>query len=170
MTSQSALEPTEHDPTVRALLQDAAPALLQFARRLCGQPADAADIVQETLARAWRLRASFDPAGNGAAWLRTIAFRVHCDQRAQRQRQPTLPEPDGHPARADGDRVALRDELQHSLKSLTGIERAVLLGFHRDGHSLERLAQQHAMPVNTVKSHLHRARRRLRPLTDTDPS
>ena len=41
-------------------------------------------------------------------------------------------------------------------------EREVLLRFHRDEASVEEIARQLPMPAGTVKSHLHRARARLR--------
>jgi RNA polymerase sigma-70 factor (ECF subfamily) len=55
----------------------------------------------------------------------------------------------------------LRDELEHALRLLDPLERTLLLGFHRDGMTLKELASTHGLPLNTIKSHLHRARRKL---------
>lgn len=149
------------DPAFAAMLQRATPTLRGFVRRLAASDADADDVLQETLTKVWRLRASFDPNHDGEAWLRQAAFRTFCDHRRRRQRQCTRSfeqEPTAPAVPCDAE---LRDEVQRRLRDLPTVERELLLGFHRDGLSLNELAVRHALPVNTVKSHLHRARRRL---------
>jgi RNA polymerase sigma-70 factor (ECF subfamily) len=156
--------PTEAFETrFAALLQQHRERLLGFLRRLCGANTDAEDVLQETLAKVWRLRASFDPEGNAEGWLLQAAFRTFCDHRARRRRvvDGSATEPDALPAPSAPCPVELRDEVARSLAALPAIERELLLGFHRDGLSLRELAERHALPVNTVKSHLHRARQRL---------
>lgn len=156
--------PTEAFETrFAALLQQHRDRLLGFLRRLCGASADAEDVLQETLAKVWRLRASFDPDGNAEGWLLQAAFRTFCDHRARRRRAVagSVTEPDALPAPSAPCPVELRDEVVRTLAALPEIERELVLGFHRDGLSLRELAERHALPVNTVKSHLHRARARL---------
>ena len=156
--------PTEAFETrFAALLQQHRERLLGFLRRLCVADADAEDVLQETLAKVWRLRASFDPDGNAEGWLLQAAFRTFCDHRARRRRAVpgSATEPDALPAPSGPCAVELRDEVARTLAALPAIERELLLGFHRDGLSLRELAERHALPVNTVKSHLHRARQRL---------
>lgn len=156
--------PTEAFETrFAALLQQHRERLFGFLRRLSGADADAEDVLQETLAKVWRLRASFDPDGNAEGWLLQAAFRTFCDHRARRRRAVpgSTTEPDALPAPSAPCAVELRDEVVRTLAALPAIERELLLGFHRDGLSLRELAERHALPVNTVKSHLHRARARL---------
>lgn len=163
---------TIDDATFTALLQRATPQLQSFVRRLCGTGAhaDADDVVQEALARAWRHRTSFDPGLDrqlpgshlGGAWLQRLAFRVFCDYRSHKKRQPCASdEVHREAAPAKPCQTELRDEVAHRLGGLPEIERALLLGFHRDELSLRELADRHNLPVNTIKSHLHRARQRL---------
>ncbi len=143
-------------------LEEVRPRVLAFARRLCASRADADDVMQETMERAWRYRESWDPAANPEGWILRAAFHAFVDQRRRRQRDP-------RPADATPEQAAprqacpveVRDEIDTALRALDQIERAVLLGFHRDGLSLRELAARHAMPLNTIKSHLHRARRKL---------
>lgn len=154
------------DANFTALLQLATPKLHSFVRRLVGNAADAEDVLQEALGRAWRLRHSFDAnrdRNNGAkAWLQRIAFRVFCDLRNQRQRLPSDSDSiHHHPAPDAPCPTELRDEVAHRLQALPEIERNLLLGFHSRELSLRELAAQHNLPINTVKSHLHRARQRL---------
>ncbi len=160
--SPGTLQRTVDDAEFAAFLQSAEPAARQFLRRLCASVADADDVLQETMAKVWRLRASFDGRQNGEAWLLQAAFRCFCDQRRGQQRQPrpaadlmlgltTRP-----PCLAE-----LRDELEQRLAVLEPSARALLLAFHRDGRTVQQLAVAHDLPVNTVKSMLHRARLRL---------
>lgn len=170
---------TIDDPTFTALLQRSTPKLHDFVRRLVGQNADADDVLQEALARAWRLRGSFDTnrgsAGSGddraRAWLNRIAFRVFCDLRDQKKRQPGgIDQVDLHPAQRTPCTTELRDEVSYRLQGLPEIERILLLGFHQNELSLRELATRHGLPVNTVKSHLHRARQRLQATRNGRPS
>jgi RNA polymerase sigma-70 factor (ECF subfamily) len=150
------------DRPLTDLLQQARPRLLGFLRRLCG--ADAEDVLQETLAKVWRLRGGFDPSRGGIGWLLQAAFRCFCDHRERQRRQPRAAaahEVATASARETTCPIELQDELQRCLATLPPLERDLLLGFHAHGQSLRELAAEHRLPVNTVKSHLHRARARL---------
>ena len=159
MPAAAVQQPT--DTLFAAFLQQQIPELRVFVRRLCREPADVDDILQETLAKVWRLRGGFDATQNGRAWLQRAAFRCFCDHRRRRDAAPEPLDAAATPAVARADAHELADELQHRLQRVTALERALLLGFHRDGHSLRELADRHGLPVNTVKSQLHRARLRL---------
>jgi RNA polymerase sigma-70 factor (ECF subfamily) len=149
------------DATFTAFLQRAMPAVRHLLARLCSN-ADAEDVLQETLAKVWRLRASFDARQNGDAWLAQAAFRCFCDHKKRLRARPAATS-DAATAQAPAVpcRTELRDELHHRLRALAPLPRALLLGFHAEGCSLEELAARHGLPLNTVKSHLHRARLRL---------
>jgi RNA polymerase sigma-70 factor (ECF subfamily) len=149
------------DATFTDFLQRAMPAVRRLVDRLCGNEADAEDVVQETLAKVWRLRASFDAARNGDAWLLQAAFRCFCDLRKRARTSPATTDAAATPAPAAPCLLELRDEVRHRLQALDPLPRALLLGFHGEGCSLHELAARHGLPVNTVKSHLHRARLRL---------
>lgn len=157
-----AVQPPIDDATFTDLLQRAMPAVRQFLVRLCGSQADADDLLQETMAKVWRLRASFDPARNGDAWLMQAAFRCFCDHRRRRRAdRPSTGHSAATPAPSVPCPTELRDEVQHRLQALEPLAQALLLGFHAEGLSLKELATRHALSLNTVKSHLHRARLRL---------
>ena len=164
--------PSTTETALRQLLERGEGRLRAFVGDLCrggrSRPGsgrcDPDDVVQEAMARAWRYRESLDPNQDGLPWLLRIAFRVYLDQRAARPRPTTLEDAPEPPCPAPGaERTANgRDAVQALLADLKPIERAVLVGFHRDGDSLRDLATRHRLPVNTIKSHLHRARRTLR--------
>ncbi|MEQ1631824.1 MAG: RNA polymerase sigma factor [Planctomycetota bacterium] len=153
---------TAFDAAFASLLARSRPRLLHFLQRLCAQ--DAEDLLQETLAKVWRLRASFHENGNGEAWLLQAAFRTFCDHRARSKTRAAVA------AQADVEQLTapmracsleLRDEVAARLQALLPIERELLLAFHGHSVSLKDLAARHGLPLNTVKSHLHRARARL---------
>jgi RNA polymerase sigma-70 factor (ECF subfamily) len=162
MAAASVTSDQTADATFAAFLQAAQPRVLQFLARVC--PGDAEDVLQETLAKVWRLRASFDPSQNGEAWLLQAAFRSFCDHRARTRRQAVLVD-DKAVAELEAPRIAcgleLRDEVESRLQSLPPLERVLLVAFHGHGRSLKDLAARHGLPLNTIKSHLHRARARL---------
>ena len=157
-------------PSVEGRLVDELPPLRRFLRRLTGQGADADDLEQEVVARALRYRHAFDPGRALGPWLRRTAFRAFLDQRERDSRAPA----------ALGDEHALvapaRDELEapdyvrHLLDRLAPLERAALVRFHQRGESVREIAHALDLPEGTVKSHLHRARRRLAALDPEEGS
>lgn len=135
------------------------------ARRVPGLEPE--DLVQEVVARALGHRASFDRRRALWPWLRRVAERVVLDQRAARTRAPaaaTGAEPCAREAPGGSDpaeRCDAREEIAHLLARLPREEREVLVRFHQRGESIRAIAKALDRPEGTVKSHLHRARRRL---------
>ena len=101
-------------------------------------------------------------------WLRRVALRVWLDLLRKSRRGPRRAEGAEVELVATGDAVAeharalaAREELDRLLARLAPLEREVLERFHRAGHSIARIAVELELAEGTVKSHLHRARRRL---------
>ncbi len=67
----------------------------------------------------------------------------------------------GAPGGADSGERA-RDDLQRALSGLSPEQREILILFHQQDWPIWLIAQHLNMPEGTVKSHLHRGRRRLR--------
>jgi len=138
-----------------------APALLRFAARLCGS-SDADDIVQTTFERAARAAATFDHRSTSArSWLFGIAARV-----AKERRRSTV-----RFARAmfrldtRGTHVPsgeARSDLQKGLARLSEAKRVVLLLAEVEGFTCEEIAVVLDVPVGTVWTRLHHARREMR--------
>jgi RNA polymerase sigma factor (sigma-70 family) len=83
---------TGHDlflEQVTALL----PALRAFGRSLCGDPARADDLVQDTVLKAWTNREQFQSGSNLKAWLFTILR--NCYYSELRHRKFEIEDPDG---------------------------------------------------------------------------
>ena len=69
--------------------------------------------------------------------------------------------------RAFGD-VVLRDRLQKAIERLPIQYQVLVNGHYMKGMRYEELAAALDMPMGTVKTHLHRAKRRLRQLLETE--
>jgi len=152
------------EPLDRRLVAEL-PALRAYLRRIAGRGAVAGeveDLAQESLTRALSYRASFDPARALGPWLRGVALRAFLDQKLRRARAPGAIEEEPAATGAAAElRVEQREELVRALEVLGAAEREVLLRFHARSQSIKEIAAELALPEGTVKSHLHRARRRL---------
>lgn len=71
------------------------PNLRAFARSLSGNADAADDLVQETLVKAWKSRASFAPGSNLKAWLFTILRNTFLSERRKRKAMLYLTYPAG---------------------------------------------------------------------------
>lgn len=150
---------------LEARLAAEAPALRAFLRRIAGHGAsreEADDLAQDAIARALRYRDAYDESRPIASWLRGIALRVLLDHRERRSRAPAAVDGDGHEAVSPTDHtVEHRDALERLLAPLSSVERDVLVRFHAHGEEVLEIARALELPEGTVKSHLHRARRKL---------
>jgi RNA polymerase sigma-70 factor (ECF subfamily) len=142
-------------------------ALWGYCLRLSGNDhAQAEDIAQETLVRAWRHRDRLDEShGSVRAWLFTVARNIAIDQwrsRSTRAELSVAEVPEG-PARDDGtDRLLLSWLVAEALRTLSPEHRAVLLECYYRGASVAEAAGRLDIPAGTVKSRTHYALRALR--------
>jgi len=160
--------PSNAETSLDARLVAELPDLRAFVRRLAGGGATSADVedfVQDVVARALRYRAAFDAERALGPWLRTTALRVFIDHRARGANAPQAldAQSDELVAReiASGERMEQREELSAMLERLDPTEREALVRFHARGQSVREIAAALRLPEGTVKSHLHRARRKL---------
>ncbi|MFD0937394.1 sigma-70 family RNA polymerase sigma factor [Methylobacterium trifolii] len=140
------------------------PRLRRFARTRTGSAAEADDMVQATLMRAWERRSQFEDGTNLVAWLFTILRNTHLNQRKRLRRE--VEDVDGEFAGAlssapdQEHRIALF-ELQAALDDLPVEQRETLLLVTVDGLRHEDAAAILGCQVGTVKSRVSRARERL---------
>ena len=131
-----------------------------FIRRLA--PREAEDLLQDVLERALRYRSAFDPNGSLRGWLLKTAFNVVLDFRREGARAPTLLGDEVRDVEAPESKASEnRDQVDRLLARLSRIEREIVLRFHCRDESIVKIARDLRMPEGTVKSHLHRARRKL---------
>lgn len=145
------------------------PELSRTALRLTRGTALADDLVQETLARAWQSRASFQPGTNARAWTHRILFNTYVNHYRKRKRErQALEEIRALPAKTcRQSHEGFGDEVLAALGSLQPEFREAVELVDVGELSYQDAAQRLACPVGTVMSRLHRGRKRLRRALET---
>jgi len=152
--------------------------VFRVARHLVGSREEAEDLMQETYARAFRSWRSFTPGTNLRAWLLRILTNLNIDRGRRQQRTPQttsidehgdyylydkLEEAEGKPL--DEERVIERlsqDSIVDALSHVPHDFRDVLVLVDIGDFSYADAAQILEIPIGTVMSRLHRARRILK--------
>jgi RNA polymerase sigma-70 factor (ECF subfamily) len=145
-----------------------------LALQLLGDPDDALDVAQDSLIRLLESFGRFDPSRPLRPWLARIVRNRALDLRRHRRARPTLSLDalldDGHPeapAAAEGpEERAERRELQRriwrALQETSPAHREILVLRDYQDLSYQEIAAVLGVPVGTVMSRLHAARRSLR--------
>jgi len=147
-------------------LAECGPLAYRVARGVLRNTADAEDVAQEALLRAFRRFERLRDRTRFRAWLVRIAFRLAIDRtrssRRREVRETLWSQPSPRPSTED---LAAASEFQAHLESamdeLPDKHRLVLLLAAMQGHSLEEVAEMLGLPVGTVKSRLFFARKQL---------
>jgi RNA polymerase sigma-70 factor (ECF subfamily) len=177
-------DPTAGHHAFRVHVQPQIEVLLRVAHTLTGSWADAEDLVQDLLIRAYRNIGGFDDA-HPRAWLLTILRHAHLN--SLRRQRPELPGDRvdaGHrPAfgapvagsaeDAVGDAVmdaVMDDRVEAALAALDPRFRMVLLLIDVEQLTYAEVADLLGVPVSTVMSRLSRARDRVRAQLRTEPT
>lgn len=144
--------------------------LYRVALSLVDSPADAEDLVQETLLRAYRGISSFD-GRHPRAWLLTILRNAQLN-RFRRRRPELLRNPHAAlgadvPDQAPGPEAIAIDAsfdatLAQAVQALPEKMRRVVQLVDVDGLTYQEAAATLGIPIGTVMSRLHRARSRIR--------
>ena len=151
-----------------ALIAAHTPALEMVARRLCREPAVAADLVQDTLERAWRHLDALQDEERTRGWLVQIMRRTWIDQLRRRRKEVPIDESHEAPAPAPDEpswweRVTVHD-LRWAIEQLKEPFRSVAILHDLDGHSYREIAVRLGIPNTTAATRLHRAHAQLRGL------
>ena len=166
-----------HEGAVRALVQRHNRRLFRVARGIVRDDAEAEDIVQESYVRAFSNLTAFRGEAQLATWLTRIAINVALGR--LRRRRPTAdlaeletatddgtvvpfrpPAPAG--PEAEAGRAEARRLLEACIDELPEPMRLVIILRDVEGLSAEATAEQLGIKVETAKTRLHRARRRVR--------
>jgi RNA polymerase sigma-70 factor (ECF subfamily) len=149
----------------------------RVARGLVGSREEAEDLVQDTYARAFRSWQQFTPGTNLRAWLLRILTNLNIDRARRQQRRPEtqpleegdyflynrLEEQAGQPLEEEEvvERLSQHD-IVSALSAVPHDFRDVLVLVDIGDFSYQDAAQILDIPIGTVMSRLHRARRVLK--------
>ncbi len=140
------------------------PFLRAFSRSLCRQPAQAEDLAQEALVKAWHARTSFVPGTNMKAWLFTILRNEFYSQARRSWRQMPWDEGAGArvPAAADAQQWYLElCDVADGLRTLPDDQREALILVGAAGFSYQEAGGICGVPDGTFKSRVARGREAL---------
>lgn len=154
----------DRDGVFRKALVAAIPKLRGYAMALTRSSAEADDLVQDTLLRAWRFRDGYQPGGAFQAWLSKILRNAYYT--GVRARWNTVQDVDGRHAEAlscepDQEWRVKHGEMLDAMGKLTDLLREALLLVVGQGLSYEDAAAVSGCPVGTMKSRVSRGRERL---------
>ncbi len=145
--------------------------LYTYLLRMSGRPDVAEDVTQESFVRVLTNLDRFDPRFRFSTWLFTIGRRLYlnwCEKRRPASNTDAVGatgNESGRPEEGTARRelnVQAKDVLQRALMTLSFEQREVVVLFHQQDWPIWLIAEHLQMPEGTVKSHLHRGRRRLR--------
>jgi RNA polymerase sigma-70 factor (ECF subfamily) len=152
-----------------ALVRTHEPTLSRLAHRLCKNPSDAHDLVQDTFERALRRLDQLTPGTNEAGWLVTIQHHLFIDRCRKAKRQPRAEDIDDvqiaapEPAAPEPAWAKLGPEdVRAALGQLGDDFRRVYELACVEGKSYQEIADLLGVPKATVGTRLIRARRRLK--------
>lgn len=147
------------------------PSLRAFARSLTRNPAEADDLVQETLTRALGSLHQFTPGTNLKAWLFRIARNVFYTRYRRSQREAAALSQEAGELSSAGPQQewSLKlQALQRALEQVPADQKEALLLVSGSGLSYEEAAEVCDCALGTIKSRVSRARTRLLLLLQVD--
>src|SRR5712664_3401839 len=150
-------------------LAECGPLAYRVARGVLRNTADAEDVAQEAMLRAYRRFDRLRDRTRFRAWLVRIAFRLALDRlRSGKRRElldTTWSQPEHQPPAANAEDLAASNEfqarLENALAELPEKLRLVLLLAAMEGHTIDEISALMGISTGTVKSRIFYARKQL---------
>ena len=164
-----------HKATFEKVIRPHLDRLYRLAFRLTGHQAEAEDLFQELLIKAYGKLDDLVAIDEPGSWLARVMYNLFIDERRRiaRRRLHTVDEGflpgEGLEGLAgeddtlgDNERLQKMQQLDRSLAQHSDEHRLIVLLHDTEGYKLKEIHNLTGLPVGTVKSRLHRARARLR--------
>jgi RNA polymerase sigma factor (sigma-70 family) len=145
------------------------PRLTRFLERVARQPQLVEEILNDTMLVVWRKAQTYDLSSKVSTWIFAIAYRktLKALKRVNRVLELDPPE-NGDPVESEPEGEMVRQELRaflsRAMSSLSAEQRAVIELTYYHGYACQEIAEIMGCPVDTVKTRMFYARRRLKAL------
>ena len=170
-----------NNQTFERLVQPHFDKLYRLAWRLTGSKAEAEDLFQELLIKAYGKLDDLVQIEEPGSWLCRVMYNLFIDEQRRFKRRRMLIVEEGHlpgegiaglPGPGDPAYDKQRSEriqrLDAALQQLSDEHRVVVLLHDTEGYKMNEIQELTGVPLGTVKSRLHRARSRLREILTAD--
>jgi RNA polymerase sigma-70 factor (ECF subfamily) len=160
-----------HGEAFREIVDAYKERLFAFVWRMLRSHHEAEDICQAAFVKAYESLDSYSSQYAFSTWLFTIAHRLCLNHLRKRRsvsgeldfaRIGEEDEPASEQLANSEEALRLRQLIWEAVDRLSDAQRSAVLLFYREGKSCQEIGQVLDMPAVTVKSHLHRAREKLR--------
>ncbi len=140
-----------------------------FAIKLCSDKNAAEDLMQDTMLKAFKNRASYTMGTNFKAWMTTIMYNSFVNRFRRKKRTNKLFRPiteenqhtiKSAPRRDDADSVIMMKELNKLIDSIPEILR-VPFRMTLEGYQYQDISNELQIPIGTIKSRIFYARKAL---------
>jgi RNA polymerase sigma-70 factor, ECF subfamily len=134
--------------------------------RMVTDRTQADDLAQEVFLKVHRGLPYFRGEARLSTWIYRIVLNVCTQARGRRRAEVTGVEPLQEPGGTDASFAdfELRERLEKAIAQLPENYRLLISAHYLDGVQYESLAEALNIPIGTIKTHLYRAKRRLREL------
>jgi RNA polymerase sigma factor (sigma-70 family) len=163
-------------PTFEQIVTEHQAMVFRTLTRLTGRPDLVEDLAQDVFLRLFRALPAFRGEAHITTYLYRITLNVAQDEWKRRSRVDrthiSLSDEDAnwehrlaHPAPnaiEQMEEVEFAQLVDQHLQALSLVERSVLVLYHQEERSYEQIADALAMPIGTVRTHLHRGRKKMR--------
>ena len=171
------------EPSFEQVVRDHQQMVFRTLVRLTGHNDNVDDLAQDVFLRLFRALPSFRGEALVSTYLYRITVNVAQDEWKRRQKQDrkhiSLSEERGdgegsswtyedrleHPgahALEQMEQDEFRRSVENHLRQLSHVERAVIVLYHQEERSYEQIAEALGLPIGTVRTHLHRGRKKLK--------
>lgn len=170
------------EPSFEQVIQDHQQMVFRTLARLIGRPDQLEDLAQDVFLRLFRALPSFRGEALVSTYLYRITVNVAQDEWKRRRKidraNVSLSEPHGtdeqgwtwedrleHPAAGPLQQLEeneFQTLVERHLMQLSQVERTILVLYHQEERSYVQIAETLRIPIGTVRTHLHRARKKLK--------
>ena len=132
---------------------------------------DAEDLTFDTFIKCFNALSSFDVSRPFSTWLFTIAHNVTIDFfRKSKQEYEYVDE--RHAVYDDfveeHEKKRKTEKIDRALAKIAPLDRELVILFHREEYSYQEISEILSLPISTIKTRLHRARKKLKALVHNE--